>query len=82
MKIPSEITPPSIILEYSAVHRGAFCRFLSGGFFTAIVVTSPERKLAKRTSVQCLSDLCYTFYEGSVSVISAIPSKRYLQLEI
>ena len=26
--------------------------FLSGGFITAIVVNPPERKLAKRTSVQ------------------------------
>jgi hypothetical protein len=26
---------------------------VSGGFITAIVVNLPERKLAKRTSVQC-----------------------------
>ena len=30
-----------------------FASFLSGGFITAIVVNPPERKLAKRTSVQC-----------------------------
>ena len=29
-----------------------FASFLSGGFITAIVVNPPERKLAKRTSVQ------------------------------
>ena len=29
-----------------------FVSFLSGGFITAIVVNPPERKLAKRTSVQ------------------------------
>ena len=31
-----------------------FAIFLSGGFITAIVVNPPERKLAKRTSVQYL----------------------------
>ena len=30
-----------------------FACFLSGGFFTDIVVNPPERKLAKRTSVHC-----------------------------
>ena len=30
-----------------------FASFLSSGFITAIVVNPPERKLAKRTSVQC-----------------------------
>ena len=30
-----------------------FASFLSGGFITAIVVNSLERKLANRTSVQC-----------------------------
>jgi predicted CDP-diglyceride synthetase/phosphatidate cytidylyltransferase len=34
-----------------------FVSFLSGGFITAIVVNSPERKLAKRTSVQCIADI-------------------------
>ena len=29
-----------------------FANFLSGGFITAIVVNTPERKLAKRTSVR------------------------------
>ena len=31
-----------------------FASLLSGGFITAIVVNPPERKLAKRTSVQCM----------------------------
>jgi hypothetical protein len=30
-----------------------FANFFSGGFITAIVVNPPERKLTKRTSVQC-----------------------------
>ena len=30
-----------------------FVSFLSGGFITDIVVNPPEKKLAKRTSVQC-----------------------------
>ena len=30
-----------------------FDSFLSSGFITAIVVNPPERKLAKRTPVQC-----------------------------
>ena len=42
------------------VPRVTFCLlpfFLSGGFITAIVGNQPERKLAKRTSVQCDSEL-------------------------
>ena len=41
-----------------------FANFLSGGFLTAIVANSPEWKLAKRTSVQCMkvgSELYYCF---------------------
>ena len=34
-----------------------FASFFSGGFITAIVVKPPERKLAKRTSVQCSENL-------------------------
>jgi hypothetical protein len=37
------------LLNCTEVH---FASFLSGGFITAIVVNPPERKLAKRTSVQ------------------------------
>ena len=33
-----------------------FASFLSGGLTTVIVVNPPERKLAKRTSVQWFSD--------------------------
>ena len=36
-----------------------FATFLSCGFITAIVVNSPERKLSKRTSVQCARSHCY-----------------------
>ena len=32
-----------------------FASFFSGGFITAIVVNSPERKLAKHNSVHCIS---------------------------
>ena len=31
-----------------------FVNFFSGGFITATIVNQPERKLAKRTSVQCV----------------------------
>ena len=31
-----------------------FASFLSGGFTTVAVINPPERKLAKRTSVQCM----------------------------
>jgi hypothetical protein len=34
-----------------------FASFLSGGFITAIVVNSPERKLAKCTYVHCIAYL-------------------------
>ena len=33
------------------LHRGAFFSFFSGELITALVVNPPERKLAKRTSV-------------------------------
>ena len=46
---------------HQAVHRGAFFSFFSGGFITAIVVNPPERKLAKRPSVQ-LSKLFKTYF--------------------
>ena len=32
-----------------------FATFLSGGFTTIAVINPPERKLAKRTSVQCMN---------------------------
>ena len=38
------------ILHCTEMH---FASFLSGGFFTAIVVNLPERKLVKRISVHC-----------------------------
>ena len=38
-----------------------FASFFSGGFITAIVVNPPERKLAKRTSVQWVQDELSTF---------------------
>ena len=41
-----------------------FASFLSGGFITAIVVNSPERKLEKRTSVDC-SDSQYSLEADS-----------------
>ena len=34
-----------------------FASFLSGGFITAIVLNPPERKLAKRTSVNCITNV-------------------------
>ena len=34
-----------------------FASFLSGGFITAIVVKPPERKLAKRTSMECINGI-------------------------
>ena len=39
----------SDVLQCTEVH---FVSFFSGGFINAIVVNPPERKLAKRTSVQ------------------------------
>ena len=39
--------------RFRRMNRGAFFSFFSGGFITAIVVNPPERKLAKRTSVEC-----------------------------
>ena len=42
--------PNRVVLHCTEVR---FAIFLSSGFITAIVVNPPERKLAKRTSVQC-----------------------------
>ena len=39
-----------------------FDSFLFGGFITAIVVNIPERKLAKRTSVQSTEVLFVSFF--------------------
>ena len=43
-----------ILLSTHLIHckEVRFANFLSSGFITAIVVNPPERKLAKRTSVQ------------------------------
>ena len=38
----------------------SFSSFLSGGFITAIVVNSPKKKLAKRTSVHYPAIACTT----------------------
>ena len=39
----------AILHWFYIMHRGAFCQFI---YITAIVVNLPEKKLAKRTSVQ------------------------------
>ena len=38
--------------------------FLSGGFITAILVNLPEKKQAKRTSVQCGKQLESEIFEN------------------
>ena len=45
-------------LHYIEVH---FSSFFSGGFITAIVVNTLEKKLAKRTSVKCLVFIIFSF---------------------
>jgi hypothetical protein len=45
----------SKVVQCTKVH---FFSFFSGGFITDIVVNPPERKLAKRTSVQC-TKVCF-----------------------
>jgi len=47
----------SLILVHCALQSTEmrFSSFFSGGFITAIVVNPPERKLAKRTSVQSVA---------------------------
>jgi hypothetical protein len=47
--------PNSYFLVFQTIEQFTevrFASFFSGGFITAIVVIPPERKLAKRTSVQ------------------------------
>jgi hypothetical protein len=73
-----------------------FCSFFFGGFITAIVVNQPERKLAKRTTVQwfgsifgvlweyfgCALDSFYCFHwEWLGSTLAGIPSEK-LRVEI
>ena len=41
--------------QISKVEEVRFARLLSGGFTTMAVINPPERKLAKRTSVHCLT---------------------------
>ena len=43
--------PGNVTVDHCTEVR--FASLFSGGFITAIVVNPPERKLAKRTSVQC-----------------------------
>ena len=52
-----------------------FASFLSDGFITAIVVNPPERKLTKRTSVQCTE---VHFSGGFISAIVVNPLERKL----
>ena len=44
-----------------------FTSLLPGGFITATVVNPPERKVAKRTSVQCY----HTFLDQSIPLVTA-----------
>ena len=44
-------------IEYIGITEVRFASFLSGGFITAKVVNPPERKLAKRTSVQSIDTI-------------------------
>ena len=44
-----------------------FDNFLSSGFTTMAVINPPEKKLAKRTSVQCASPLLHCHYTGFAS---------------
>ena len=52
-------SPNVLTLKSKQCTEVRFASFLSGGFITAKVVNPPERKLVKRTSVQCqkLGDL-------------------------
>ena len=67
-----------------AVQRGAFCQFLSGGFITALVVNPldisfPERKLTKRTSVQCSVKInIHPIVNTFIKVI--VPSKKFVPI--
>ena len=38
-----------------------FASFLSGGFTTMTVINPPEKKLAKRTSVDCIGTAAFGF---------------------
>ena len=67
-----------------------FASFLSVGFITTILVNLPERRLAKRTSVQCITkvsiascqpNLMKTYHnEANPSGITKIVSKIFLEL--
>jgi hypothetical protein len=55
----------SVNLCFNAMQRGAFASFISGGFTVMAVINQPEKKLAKRTSLQCmyLVDQSYSYFQ-------------------
>ena len=60
----------TFFLQYTEVR---FASLLSGGFTTMAIINPPERKLAKRTSVQCgVQDCCHwmnDLLKGEVSSV-------------
>ena len=60
----------SFLKQCTEVH---FASLLSGGFITAIVVNSPEKKLGKRTSVQC----CEIFSQLNFMVLFNLTSADF-----
>ena len=56
------------------MHRGGFCNFLYGGLITAIVLNPPERKLGKRTSVQCTEVRFVSFLSGGFITMTILNS--------
>ena len=55
-----------------------FASFLSGGFTTAIVVNAPERKLTKRTPVQCTEMRFASFFSGGfiTAIVVNAPERK------
>jgi hypothetical protein len=54
-----------------------FASFFSGGYITAIVVNSPERKFAKRTSVHCTDKKwTKTFFISPANIIKGADKKK------
>ena len=55
IKFPNLCTCMIIEIHFIECTEVQFANFFSGGFITTIVVNSLERKLAKHTSVRCVT---------------------------
>ena len=76
IKFPNLCTCMIIEIHFIECTEVQFASFFSGGFITAIVVNPPERRLTKRTSVQCHENLSRTHSFTNCSFYSNFVKKK------